>query len=81
MPRNPKSISVAMAGHLAMGMVLGTAFALVLLLFSRDPPILHIILDALSPAVAVAFYIGLFAITFGLGATLTGLMMEAAEER
>jgi hypothetical protein len=65
--------------HLAIGMALGTALSLALL-FSRNPPILQLILDGSSPALFLAIYIGVFAITFGLGSTLTGLLLEAADE-
>jgi hypothetical protein len=80
MPRNQKAASLSIGGHLAMGMTLGAVFALVLL-FGSDPSILRMILDASSPALVLALYIGVFAMTFGLGATLTGIMLEAADEQ
>jgi predicted MFS family arabinose efflux permease len=73
-------MSVVLAGHLAIGMVLGAVFALVLL-FSSDPPILQLILNGSSPALALVLYIGVFAITFGLGSTLTGLVLDASDEQ
>jgi hypothetical protein len=80
MPRNQKAVSLSIGGHLAMGMTLGAVFALVLL-FGSDPSILRMILDASSPALVLALYIGVFAMTFGLGATLTGIVLEAADEQ
>jgi hypothetical protein len=80
MPRKEKAASLSMGGHLAMGMTLGAAFALILL-FSSDSSILRMILDNSSPALVLALYFGVFAMTFGLGATLTGIVLEPADEQ
>jgi hypothetical protein len=80
MTRRPKSEFVKIAGHLTVGMSLGAVLALVLLL-SSDPPILRLILNGSSPAQALALYMGVFVMTFGLGSTLTGLVLDETEKR
>jgi hypothetical protein len=80
MPRSQSSVHVKIAGHLAIGVALGAVLALVLLL-SSDPPILRLILNGSSPALALALYIGVFVMTFGLGSTLTGLLFEDTDEQ
>jgi predicted MFS family arabinose efflux permease len=60
---------------LAIGVGLGAALALVLL-FSSHPPILQLLLNDSSPTLAVALYVGIFAMTFGLGSTVTGLVLD-----
>jgi hypothetical protein len=80
MPRSPKSESVTIAGHLAIGVALGAVLALGLLL-SSDPPLLRLIRDGSSPTLALALYIGVFVMTFGLGSTLTGLVLEETNKQ
>jgi hypothetical protein len=77
--RRTPSAPVAIAGHLAIGMAVGVVLALGLLLGS-DTPIFRLIFDGSSPVVALALYFGLFAMTFGLGSTLTGLLLDATDE-
>jgi hypothetical protein len=80
MPRRSKKASIAAAGHLAIGMALGIFFALVLL-FRSDASIVRMILDDSSPALGLALYFGIFAMSFGLCATLTGIVLEATNEQ
>ena len=80
MPRRSKKASIAAAGHLAIGMALGIFLALVLL-FRSDASIVRMILDDSSPALGLALYFGIFAMSFGLCATLTGIVLEATNER
>ena len=74
MPHIPTS-TTSTIGHLAIGMGLGVALALVLL-FSSHPPPFQLLLNDSSPTLALALYIGLFALTFGLGSTVTGLVLD-----
>jgi hypothetical protein len=80
MPRSPNSVSVRVAGHLAIGVALGAVLALVLLLGS-EPPFLRLILDGSSPALSLVLYVVIFVITFGLGSTLTGLVLEELKKQ
>jgi hypothetical protein len=73
-------VSVRVAGHLAIGVALGAVLALVLLL-GRDPPFLRLILDGSSPELSLALYVVIFVTTFGLGSTLTGLVLEETEKQ
>ena len=79
MQRETKEISMALGGHLTIGLVLGAVFALVLPLCS-DLTIFALIRSGPSPRLVMAMYIGVFAMTFGIGATLTGLVLEMTEE-
>jgi hypothetical protein len=80
MPRGSKNASIAAAGHLGIGMALGIFFALVLL-FGSDASIVRMILDDLSPALGLALYFGIFATSFGLCTTLTGMVLDATNEQ
>jgi hypothetical protein len=80
MPRTPRSESLAIAGHLAIGMALGAVLALGLLV-SSDRPIFRLIVEGSSPAMALSLYFGVFAMTFGVGSALTGLLLEATDEQ
>jgi hypothetical protein len=80
MPRRQMSAHARIAGHLALGVALGAVLALALLL-RGDPPILQLLLDGSSPSLGLALYMGVFAMTFGLGSTLTGLLLEEADEQ
>jgi hypothetical protein len=80
MPNGPKSAAAAIAGHLAIGAGLGAALALALLL-ETDPPIFRLVFAGSSPALALVLYIGVFVITFGLGSTLTGLLLDETDEQ
>jgi hypothetical protein len=74
------SAHASIAGHLALGVALGAVLALALLL-RGDPPLLQLLLDSSSPSLGLALYMGVFAMTFGLGSTLTGLLLEEADEQ
>jgi hypothetical protein len=80
MPRRRSSVHVRIAGHLALGLALGAVLAFALLV-RGDPPILQLLLDGSSPSLGLALYMGVFAMTFGLGSTLTGLLLEGVEEQ
>jgi hypothetical protein len=79
MSRSPTSTSSAIAGHLAIGMTLGAGLALVLLSSSHSP-VFQLLLNDASPTLALALYIGVFAMTFGLGSTVTGLLLDETDE-
>ena len=66
-----------MFGHAAMGVAMGLAFALILILV--DPPgIATLISRAGSQGLAV--FVGSLVLTFGIGATLTGAVFIVTED-
>ena len=66
-----------LGSHAAMGVAMGLAFALVLML--ADPSgIATLIAHGGKPAVAV--FVGTLVLTFGIGATLTGLVFIVTED-
>jgi hypothetical protein len=79
MPRSTASTRSSIAGHLAIGISLGAGLALVLLTGSH-PPFFQMLLNDSKPTLALALYIGVFAMTFGLGSTVTGLLLDATDE-
>jgi hypothetical protein len=76
MPRYQDALSLG--GHLVMGMVLGAVFALVLLL-SVERSVLDLMFADSSPAL-VALFVGVFAMTFGVGAMLTGIVLDRSNQ-
>ena len=80
MQPNPKKASLALGGHLAIGLLLGALFAIALP-FCGDFPVFDLIAAGSSPRLVLAMYVGVFAMTFGIGATLTGLVLQATDEQ
>jgi hypothetical protein len=68
-----------LASHAAMGVAMGLAFALVLAL--ADPSgIMTLINHSATPGITFAIVVGSIALTFGIGATLTGLIFVMTED-
>jgi hypothetical protein len=68
-----------LAGHAAMGVAMGLAFALVLAL--ADPSgIMTLINHSATPGITFVIFVGSVAVTFGIGATLTGLIFMMTED-
>ena len=68
-----------MVGHAAMGVAMGLAFALILILV--DPAGIATLIDH-GGSQGTAVFVGTLVLTFGIGATLTGavfIMMENNE--
>ena len=68
-----------LASHAAMGIALGLAFAFVL---TRIPSlgVMTLIDHSVAPDSAMLMFVGTFAMTFGVGATLTGLVFMMTED-
>jgi hypothetical protein len=69
-----------MAGHLAIGVGLGTLLAL-LLIANNSAHVLDIIERASEPSALLTVLICGFASTFGIGATITGFIFTQLERR
>jgi len=72
------SLVLELASHAAMGVAVGIAFAL---LVTHIPPlgIATLISYSLDPAGTLQMFVGACAATFGIGATLTGLVITFAD--
>jgi hypothetical protein len=81
MPRPAKtpSLAVKLAGHLAMGGLLGTALAVSLLVMNARN-ILELISLSGSPFMTGMVFVSIFALFCAIGATLTGLIFILAEK-
>jgi len=81
MPRrwNNQSLAVKLARHLAMGGLLGTVLA-VLLVSMNVRNILGLISLSASPLVTGMFFVSVIALLCAVGATLTGLIFMLAED-
>ena len=66
-----------LGSHAAMGVAMGLAFALVLML--ADPSGIATLI-AHGGTRAVAVFVGTLVLTFGIGATLTGLVFIVTED-
>jgi hypothetical protein len=66
-----------LGSHAAMGVAMGLAFALVLML--ADPSGIATLI-AHGGTQAVAVFVGTLVLTFGIGATLTGLVFIVTED-
>jgi hypothetical protein len=69
-----------LASHTAMGVALGLTFAFVL---TRIPAlgVMPLINHSVAPGTAMLIFVGTFAISFGVGATLTGIVFMMTEDR
>ena len=72
------SLLVELASHAAMGVAVGLAFAL---LVTHIPTldIATLIISSPNPTSALLMFAGTCAVTFGIGATLTGLAIMLTE--
>jgi len=78
-PSKTQSLPVKLAGHLAMGGVLGTALAVSLIVMNARN-ILDLIALSASPWMTGMVFVSIFALFCAVGATLTGLIFILAEE-
>jgi hypothetical protein len=62
-------------GHLVMGACLG-AFLALSLLISDAQNVFQTIVNSSTPRFTIAVFVGAFALTFAIGATLTGLIFS-----
>ena len=69
-----------MAGHTAMGVAMGLAFAFVLTLIDTIG-IMALINHTADPKTTMLVFVGSFTLAFGIGATLTGLVFMMMEEQ
>jgi hypothetical protein len=73
------SLLLELTSHAAMGAAVGIAFAF-LLTHITALGIAPLINCSPSPAAALLMFVGTCAITFGIGATLTGLAITLTED-
>ena len=66
-----------LVGHAAMGVAMGLAFALILMLV--DPGIATLINHGGNQGIAV--FVGTLVLTFGIGATLTGVVFIMTDDK
>jgi len=78
-PSKKQSLAVKLARHLAMGGLLGTVLA-VLLVAINVQNILGLISLSASPWVTAMVFVSVIALFCAVGATLTGLIFILAEE-
>jgi hypothetical protein len=73
------SVLLGLASHTAMGIAMGLAFAFVLTVI--DPiGVMTLINHSADPRTTMLVFVGSFALAFGVGATLTGLVFMLMEE-
>jgi hypothetical protein len=74
------SLLLEVSSHAAMGIAVGLAFAF-LATHITALGIATLINESLTPDVVMIMFVGTCAITFGIGATLTGLAVTLTENR
>ncbi len=80
MPSKPQVTFGELAVHLAMGVGLGTMLAL-LLITMNAADIFGMIRNTSDPVTTLGLFIGGLASSFGIGATLTGLIFTQMEKQ
>jgi hypothetical protein len=78
-PSKTQSLAIKLARHLAMGGLLGTVLA-VLLVAMNVRNILGLISLSASPLVTGMLFVSVIALLCAVGATLTGLIVILAED-
>jgi hypothetical protein len=73
------SVLLGLAGHTAMGIAMGLAFAFVLTLIDTIG-VMALINHSADPKTTMLVFVGSFTLAFGVGATLTGLVFMMMEE-
>jgi hypothetical protein len=68
-----------LAGHMAMGVAMGLVFALVLTL-ANPSGIMIVINQSATPRAMFAVFVSTAALTFGIGAALTGLVFMMTDD-
>jgi hypothetical protein len=74
------SMLLGLAGHAAMGIAFGLAFAFVLTLIDTLG-VMALIDHSADPKTTMIVFVGSFALAFAVGATLTGFVFMVMEER
>jgi len=75
-----RSILPALAGHAAMGVVLGLGLSLALI-FVDTFGMTALIAHGVGPRHTMIVLVGMFTLAFGVGATLSGFVLLMIEER
>ena len=76
----PKPSAVLkLASHAVMGVAMGLAFALVLSLIDKYG-LVNLIDHSADPETTILEFVGTLVLTFGIGATLTGLIFIMTED-
>jgi hypothetical protein len=73
------SILLELAGHAAMGVALGLGYSIALIFFDAFG-VRALIAHSDEPRTIMMVFAGMFALTFGVGATLTGFVFIMMEE-
>lgn len=77
----PSSLALQLAGHAVMGVALGLSFCFALMLV-EPTTVAALVSHANEPKTTAVMLLSFFALLFGTGATLTGIIfatMESAE--
>jgi hypothetical protein len=77
--KKPRSLTLELASHAAMGMALGLAFCWALVLIEPFD-VVNLIAHNPEPKTTAIILIGFVSLTFGLGATLTGMVLTTLDE-
>ncbi len=77
--RHRPSLLLGLAGHTAMGIAMGLAFAFVLTLIDTIG-VMALINHSADPKTTMLVFVGSLTLAFGIGATLTGLVFMMMEE-
>jgi hypothetical protein len=75
-----KVLAKQVAGHFLMGASLGTAAALILLI-SNTGAIRELVAGGAAPAMPIGVFVAMCACTIAIGATLTGVIFSAMDDR
>lgn len=78
--RGRGAFALKLAGHAAMGTAMGLGFCFLLVLVGR-PNLTSLIAHNAAPKVSAIMLIGFTSLMFAVGATLTGMVLMAMEER
>ena len=74
------SVLLGLAGHTAMGVALGLAFAFVLTLMDTFG-VMNLVAHSADPKATMIVVVGSFTLAFAVGATLTGVVFMMMEQR
>ena len=74
-----QSLASELIGHFTMGVALGLGFALLVSLIDRFG-VRDLIAHSDAPFSTMSIIVGSFALMFGIGATLTGLLMTMEDD-
>jgi hypothetical protein len=74
-----QSLASELIGHFTMGVALGLGFALLVSLIDRFG-VRDLVAHSEAPFSTMSIIVGSFALMFGIGATLTGLLMTMEDD-